>query len=172
MSEINRPQHFSKELIYSDYLEHPIWGFWDDDGDDVTFADDYDSFDAVGGEALWVRCEFILNDATRLPGVVGIRCTDWSIYLLKFVKSNGTLFVFPVNSMLEGKVTPSQLAKELNKSANDIFPIRYETVVELKDGKPFVGVYQWSESKILYAKISRKFREGLVRVSMAWKNDE
>lgn len=142
MNNTNKPKKLSKDLIYSDYLVHPIWGFWDDDGDEVTFSDDYDSFDAIGGEALWVRCEFILNDSTKLPGVVGIRSTDWSVYLLQFVKSNGTLFTFPVNSMLEGKVTPSQLAKELNKSVEDVFPIKYKTIVKLKDERPLEGVYQ------------------------------
>jgi len=169
MSEINKPQKLSKDLIYSDYLEHPIWGFWDDDGDEVTFADDYDSFDAVGGEALWVRCEFILNDDTRLPGVLGIRCTDWSIYLLEFVKPNGALFTFPVNSMLEGEVTPSQLAKELNKSVENVFPIKYKTVVKLKDGKPLEGVYQWSMKKVLLDKFSRNLRSIFTRIKMTRK---
>ena len=147
MSNISKPQKLSKDLIYSDYLEHPIWGFWDDDGDEVTFSDDYDSFDSVGGEALWVRCEFTFNDDTRLPGVVGIRCTDWSIYLLKFMKTNGTLFTFPINSIREREVTQVQLAKELNMPVENIFSIKYKTVVNLKDGKPLEGVYQWSMKK-------------------------
>ena len=144
MREIKKPQKLSSELTYSDYVEHPIWGFWDDDGDEVTFADDLDSFDAIGGEALWVRCGFTLNDGTRLPGVVGIRDTEWSIYLLKFVRPDGTLFAFPVNSMLEGSVAPSELAKLLHKSVDEIFPVKYETTVELKNGRPLVGVYQWT----------------------------
>jgi hypothetical protein len=169
MTENNNPQILSRELMFSDYLEHPIWGFWDDDGDDVTFADDYDSFYAVGGEALWVHCEFILNDDTNLPGVVGIRCTDWSIYLLKFVKPNGALFTFPVNSMLEGRVTSSQLAKELNKSVENVFPIKYKTVVKLKDEKPFEGVYHWSMKRVLLDKFSRKLRSIFTRFQMAKK---
>jgi hypothetical protein len=122
MSEMDNPRKISKELTFSDYIEHPIWGFWDDDGDDVTFADNFDSFNSPGGEALWARCKFEFRDGTKSLGVIGIRTTNWSAYLLKFVNPDNSLFYFPINSMLEGSVTPNQLAKQLNKSANDIFP--------------------------------------------------
>jgi len=139
-----KPTKLCDELTFADYLEHPIWGFWDDDGDEVTFADTYDSFDAVGGEALWVRSEFLLNDGTRLPGVVGFRITNWSVYLLEFIEPDGSIFQFPVNSMLEGTVSSQKIAELLGKSEDKIFPVRYETICELKEGKRIAGIYQWT----------------------------
>jgi hypothetical protein len=97
-----------------------------------------------GGEALWVRCDFTLKDGTKQPGVVGVRMTNQTIYLLEFAGSDNELFVFPVNSLLEGSVTLEQLAQHLGKPVDAIFPIRYSTPYVFKNHMPLTGVYEWT----------------------------
>lgn len=129
------------ELTYADYIANPIWGFADDDGDEVMSVDYPDHLIwSDGGEALWVKCKFLLNDSSELPGVVGIRMTDQTIYLLEFIKENNDLFVYPV-SALEGSVTIEELSHHLNKPLDSIFPITYITPYKFQDGQLLTGQY-------------------------------
>jgi hypothetical protein len=148
MNRTIEPKRLYDELTYSDYSEHPIWGFAADDGDEVMFVDYPGHLIASdGGNALWVRCEFKLNDGSQVPGVIGFRSTNWSIYLLEFLQPDGNLFTFPVNSPLAGTVTLRQLAERFGKSEDVIFPIIYETPFQFKNGEPVIGVLQWMNTK-------------------------
>lgn len=132
----------SEELNISDFYTHPIWGFVDDDGDEVMPVD-YPGhlIWSNGGESLFVLCKFTLNDGTNIDGVISVRMTNQSVYTLKFPYQDGSLFYFPVNSSLEGRVSPKQLAFHLNKVSDDVFPIKFDTPFVFEDGKKLLGIY-------------------------------
>ena len=132
----------SDQLRISDFYAHPIWGFKDDDGDEVMPVD-YPGhlIWSNGGESLFVLCRYVLNNDEAIDGVIGVRMTNQSLYLLKFPAPDGSLFYFPVNSPLEGTVTPAQLAAQLNRKLEEIFPIRFHTQFIFEDGKRLVGQY-------------------------------
>jgi hypothetical protein len=135
------------ELRFSDYYSHPIWGFTDDDGDEVMPVDYPDHLIwSGGGEALFVLCEYVFNDGTKMDGVVCVRMTDQKFYILTFPYPDGSFFDFPVNSMLEGTVTPEQLASHLEKSISEVFPIKINTPFIFENGEKLVGEYALSHT--------------------------
>lgn len=136
-----------RELTFPDYIVHPIWGFADDDGDEVMPVD-YPGhlIRSSGGEALFVACEFTFFDGTKQPGVINVRMTFRSVYLLEFPKPDGKLFRFPINSRMEGNVTPAELATHLHKPVDQIFPINYKTPYVFKDGQKLIGNYNYPSS--------------------------
>jgi hypothetical protein len=142
---MNKPKLSNKqggELTFSDFVAHPIWGFADDDGDEVMPVDYPGHLIASdGGNAWFIACEFILNDGTKLPGVIYVRTTDHSIYMLVFSESDGRFFDFPVNSMMEGRVAPEELALHLRKTVDQVFPITYVTPYAFRDGQKLIGQF-------------------------------
>ena len=130
------------ELVYSDYLEHPIWGFADDDGDDVEPVDYPGSVIQADSGSLFIACKFILRDGTELPGVISVHVSSRSVYVLKFPDTGGRLFYYPVNTDMEGSVTREQLAAHLQKSVDQIFPITYAAPYVFKNGQRLTGMIE------------------------------
>lgn len=123
------------ELTYTDFKTHPIWTFYDDDGDDVVPVE-YPGWatEAIGGEGMFVACEYTLNDGTKLSGVVLINIYTNLPYRFEFRNNDSTLIGFPVKTVLENKGTRKQLAKFLGKSIAEVFPIHYATPFILENG--------------------------------------
>jgi hypothetical protein len=145
MSSINLlkpPNKSDGHLTVDDFISYPIWGFAADDGDEVMPVD-YPGYLIApnGGNGWFIACEFTLNDKTNLDGVINIRTTNRSLYVLKFPDPNRNFFAFPVNSRQEGRIGPEQLAEFLHKSIDQIFPIAYKTPFVFKDGQKIIGQY-------------------------------
>jgi hypothetical protein len=139
---IRKPR--SADLRIQDFLSHPIWGFVEEDEDEVETVVYSDNLVLpIGGGVLFVFCEYQFNDATILKGVVFVRLSDQSPYILAFPRPDGSLFDFPVNSSLAGMVTPEQLASHLEKTVDEIFPIKYETPFVFENGKKLTGEYPY-----------------------------
>ncbi len=130
------------ELIYRDYLEHPIWGFADDDGDDVEPVDYRGSIILADSGSLFILCKFTLQDGTEIPGAISVHMPSQRVYVLKFPGTDGKFFYFPVGTSMEGSVTREQLAAHLHKSIDEIFPITYTTPYTFKNGQPLIGRIQ------------------------------
>lgn len=90
---------------------------------------------------MFVLCEYQFNDGTRLNGVVFVRLLDQSFYILAFPRHDGSLFDYPVHSPLAGTVTPEQLASNLGKTVDEVFPIKFETPFVFENGKKLIGEY-------------------------------
>ena len=94
---------------------------------------------------MFVACEFLLGDNTKMLGCVGVRMTDHSVYLLSFPEYDGSFFSLPINSALEGSVTKAELAAHIHKPANDIFPVTYRTAYKFADNQTLVGRYDMQD---------------------------
>lgn len=137
---INKPS--PDELRLEDFFSYPIWGFVHDDGDEVTPVD-YPGYLkwSSGGNALFVLCEYTFHDATRMKGVIFVRMTNHTVYMLTFPLPDGTLYYFPVNSPLEGDVTPENLSTQIGKAVEEIFPIQFDTEFYFENGEKLTGSY-------------------------------
>ncbi|HEY3290026.1 MAG TPA: hypothetical protein VGK87_07870 [Anaerolineae bacterium] len=136
----------TNELTYADYIANPIWTLFDDDGDDMVPVE-YPGWtsEAVGGEAVDAACEFILNDGTKVPGVVGIHMyykRPWVPYVFEFPDVNGILIDFPVKKEFETPITREEMAQFLGKTIDQVYPIRFVTPFILPSGELLAGEHR------------------------------
>jgi len=139
----NNKRKLIDQLTFADYLAHPIWTFYDDDGDEVVPVQ-YPGWasEAVGGEGTFIICDFILSDGTRLPGVVGINIYLEIPHVFEFLDTDGRLVAFSVNRKLETAETRQKLAQFLGKTVDQVFPIRYVTPYILRSGRLLAGEHK------------------------------
>lgn len=129
-------------LSIQDFLSHPVWGFVEEDEDEVETINYPDNLILpTGGGALFVLCEYQFNDSTKMKGIVFVRLSDQTPYLLAFPRLNGSLLFFPVNTSLEGQVQPAQLAFELNKTIEEVFPLKFYTPFSFTNDSELIGEY-------------------------------
>ena len=126
------------ELTFDDFVTYPIWTWADEDTDMAiplgnlkTLPEDHN--------ALFVACEFLLCDGTKVAGVLSIRMSDHIVYLLSFPGANSGVFDFPLQPQLKDTVSRDQLATWLQRPLECIFPITYSTPYKFSDGQPLIG---------------------------------
>ena len=132
----------TSRLTYNDYLRYPIWGFVDDE-DGEKMPVEYPGYFIwpEGGGDLWVLGQFELNDQSIVPGVVGIRMLNHSLYLLKFVRNDATLLTFFTSGPLWDLVKPEEVAAVLGRTVDQVFPLKYTTPYVFKNGHPLIGEF-------------------------------
>jgi hypothetical protein len=129
------------DLTLSDFRICPIWTMFDDDGDDVVPVH-YPSWetDAGGGALMYVACAFTLHDGTTVQGVVAVDNSNMMIpYALLFARSDGILEQFLINTYDEDDASRANLARFLNKTVDQVYPIRYATPFKSRDGHLIAG---------------------------------
>jgi hypothetical protein len=129
----------ASELTLDDFSVHPIWTWAESDEDEsLVMPLDYSGALPEDHDALFVACELLLVDNTKIAGVISVRMSDYSVYLLSFSKADRGFFDFPLHPQLT-TVTREQLANQLGKRAEHIFPIRYNTSYTFIDGRLLAG---------------------------------
>jgi hypothetical protein len=127
------------ELKFDDFAIHPIWTWAENDEDESSVMPlDYPGALPEDHDALFVGCEFLLSDGTKIAGAISIRMSNHSVYLISFPKADGRFFDFPLHPQLT-TVTREQLAIQLGKRVEHVFPIRYNTSYKFSNGQSVAG---------------------------------
>jgi hypothetical protein len=114
------------QLTFSDFEDHPIWTWAEDDDEDVVCS--------IVGEihkeehdALFIKSDFIFNDGTTISGFIAVRMQDQHVYLVALATSWGRLLDIPINPALRPLIKMKELEDAFNKNRTEIFPIHYST---------------------------------------------
>jgi hypothetical protein len=127
------------DLNIEDFKDFPIWT-WEDDDEYVipiieieTIPDDYN--------AVFVRCEITTHSDKSTIGVVSVRMSDHSIYVISFTDEKGKLLDIPLQPMLADRkiFQLNRLSNIMNKKTKEIFPLKFQTHFKFSDGTSLRG---------------------------------
>lgn len=129
----------SSQLNINDFETHPLWTWEDDDGRVIplevheVISDEYDS--------VFVKCEIIMRDGTKVYGVASVRMSNHEVYLISFPEENGQLLDIPLQPLLSDlkALQLEKLRRQYNKDLDDIFPVNFITPFKFSDGALLKG---------------------------------
>lgn len=128
-------------LTIDDFSSGSIWTWADDDDNNVKCIRYQDSLPEEY-DALFIGCDFILNDGSHMRGVVFVRISDHQIYSLAMPLENGKLIDIPLQSPLKGlqQIQSEKVVSSLQKPIDEIFPITFVSPFVFSDGVQLEGV--------------------------------
>jgi hypothetical protein len=132
----------NRDLTPADFSEHPIWGWYDEDGDSplvIPVSEAELSADgAWGHNILFISSEFTLRDGTPLQGSIGVVVSQQWTYLLEFFKGD-EIFSISLNPHSKQLRAAEDVAVWLGKPVEHISPLTYTTSYHFGDGTPIAG---------------------------------
>jgi hypothetical protein len=139
-------QNFTKhvyDLNEQDFINHPIWSWFDDDCDLVEPIE-YLGFLPEDHDALFIYANLSFGEGTKTKGAISVRLSDRKVYLLMFFDHEGNLCDLPLRVESRSKRDIKKLAKFLKLDPSRLFPISYSTEFEFADGELLAGtIEQW-----------------------------
>lgn len=135
-----------QELRPEDYQRHPIWTYYDDEGDEVVPVE-YPSWEseAIGGETVWMNADLELNDRSYCFGALSFHIYYKHVIYLTFVRSDNQRLSLRIDGQGKDAKKLSAIAEFLGKSVESVFPVRYTTPYIYLDGTPIKGIYNPSD---------------------------
>jgi hypothetical protein len=133
-----RARHI-RNLDLHAFREYPVWTWYDNDPD-TSLVIPVELTDPLNDEeylAFFMLVTFVLRDQTSLQGSVSIDLLNHSVYTAAFFKDDEE-FIYS-GSLFPYEGTLQHLADWLNKSPDDITPLKYETPYQYQDGVPIQG---------------------------------
>lgn len=85
----------SFEMKESDYIDHPVWTWWDDDSD-ILIPISFKPYLPEDHDALFIYTKLEFNDRTSTNAVIGLRLSDRKVYLIEFFHSEGKVYRFSI----------------------------------------------------------------------------
>jgi hypothetical protein len=127
------------ELKPDDFRRHPIWSWYENDWDEslVMPVEIIHPLNEDEYLVFFILCDLILNDGTNMKGAVSINLNNKSAYSIEFFRGNevfGFTGKWPTDL---GNLV--QLSNWLQKSVDEITPVKYITPYFFKDGNPIKG---------------------------------
>jgi hypothetical protein len=125
-----------QELTETDFESYPVW-VWNESEDALCPIDDYNPLPTAYG-TLFIKAQFTTTDGHQFPG-----------YLMGITKFygcglfvGGREFVINLNTPDFTVITTKDIAAQLGIESIKLFPLKYQSWLNFKDGGRIEGVLQ------------------------------
>jgi hypothetical protein len=130
----------SIHLVPADFRAHPVWTWCGEESESLVCPLELgdNTIDEIEYDAVFIHADFILGDATREDGAIGVNPYRKMVYLLMFFR-NGKI----VDCLLghgPGEANLQELARRLGRPISAVSPVSYTTPYSYASGGRIEGV--------------------------------